>query len=390
VDAGRDGGRTRFSQAADAMENIETADDLGRSLRRLLRRARDRTGRKVTCRKLAAETGYGHSSINNWLEGRSLPAADRLGDVLVALGATPAEQRALATARDAIEERRRMPPARPSFRGLAAAGQTRPPRQLPWANPRFTGRESEIKALIGLLSPPALASRTGVVLLVGTAGVGKTALAVHVGHTVQDRFPGGSLYVDMRGFARDPRQRMTADEAVTGFLYALGVPVAAMPPDAEARAATYRSELDGRRVLVVVDNAYNTAELLPLLPGSLECAVIVTSRNQLDGLVAAGADVVRIGLLTNGEARELLGRYLGPERVKREPAAVDRLIGLSGRLPLALTVIAARAAALPHLSLAGLAEELAGAPGAPECGEPYCTVREAPAWCAYVSEPVRP
>src|SRR5579859_165432 len=387
---GSDGGRPPFSPAADRIEDIETAEALGRALRRLLRRTRDTTGRKVTCRKLAGETGYGHSSINNWLEGRSLPAADRLEDILIALGATPAEQRALATARDAIEERRRMSLARAPLHGPAAAGKARPPRQLPWANPRFTGRATEIKALSDRLSPTASATETGVVLLIGTAGVGKTALAVHLGHAVQDHFPGGCLYVDMRGFTPDSRHRMTAGEAVTGFLYALGVPPASMPPDAEARVARYRSELDGRCVLVVVDNAYDTAELLPLLPGSPACAVIATSRNQLDGLVAAGADVARLELLTAGEARELLYRYLGSERVNREPAAVDRLIGLSARLPLALTVIAARAAALPRLNLGDLAEELAYSPGAPECTEPYGTVREALAWSyAYVSEPAR-
>jgi tetratricopeptide (TPR) repeat protein/transcriptional regulator with XRE-family HTH domain len=374
------GDRPHLNTSAGAGGGIETIADLGRALRSLQRRARDKTGRSVTCRKLADETGYAPSSISNWLSGRSLPSADRLGDILLSLGATRAEQRALATARDAIEERRQAPSA-------SALRQARPPRQLPWANPKFTGRTTEVKVLSDLLSRPA---PTEVVLIAGTAGVGKTALAVHLGHRIRDHFPDGCLYVDLRGFAPDSRQRMTADEAVTGFLHALGVSPADLPPSAQARAARYRSELDGRRLLVVADNAYDLVELLPLLPGSPGCAAIVTSRNQLDGLVAGGADVVCLELLSVSEARALLRRYLGTERVEQEPAAVDQLIGLSARLPLALTVIAARAAALPRLDLTDLAGELAHCVNAPESGEPYGTVREALTWSyTYVSEPAR-
>lgn len=311
----------------------------------------------MTCRELADITGYGRSSINNWLQGRSLPSADRLGDLLIALGATRHEQHVLATRRDEIEERRADPPPPTPQLTLLPGGPR--PQQLPWPNPKFTGRDGEVETLTSLLDQGGSGAGT-VALIAGTAGVGKTALAIHVAHQVRGRFPDGVLYADLRGFGPDERDRLAADNVVTDFLHALGVPPAEIPANTDARAARYRSELAGKRVLVIIDNAYDTAQLLPLLPGNAACAALVTSRNPLDGLVARGADVLQLDFLARAAARQLLSRYLGPERVACEPAAVDELISISARLPLALTIIAARAVRLPHIQLGELAAELTG------------------------------
>jgi tetratricopeptide (TPR) repeat protein len=192
----------------------------------------------------------------------------------------------------------------------------------------------------------------------GTAGVGKTTLAVRWAHRVAARFPDGQLYVNLRGF--DPGGlALEPSEAIRGFLEAFGVPVARIPVDLGAQAGLYRSVLAGRRVLVVLDNARDVEQVRPLLPGSPGCAVIVTSRSHLTGLVAAdGAYGLTLGLLPAADARDLLARRLGPARVTREPAAVDEIIAGCARLPLALTVAAAGAAASPDFPLAVFAAEL--------------------------------
>src|SRR5262249_52223542 len=192
----------------------------------------------------------------------------------------------------------------------------------------------------------------------GTAGVGKTALAVYWAHRVADRFPDGQLHVNLRGF--DPSgQVMAPAEAGRRFLDALQVPPERVPVDLDAQAALYRSQLAGRRMLVVLDNARDTAQVRPLLPGAPTCLVVVTSRNQLTGLVATdGAHPVTLDLLTDDEARQLLAQRLGADRVAAEPAAVEQIITRCAHLPLALALVAARAAIRPHAGLRVLAEEL--------------------------------
>jgi tetratricopeptide (TPR) repeat protein len=186
-------------------------------------------------------------------------------------------------------------------------------------------------------------------------------LAVHWAHRVAGRFPDGQLYVNLRGF--DPvGSPMDPAEAVRGFLEALGVPADRVPAGVAEQVGRYRSLLAGRRVLVVLDNARDSEQVRPLLPGSSGCVVVVTSRDQLAGLVATdGARPVRLDLLSLVEARQLVERRLGPERVGAEPAAVDAIVAGCARLPLALAVVAARAAMYPDFSLRALAAQLRAA-----------------------------
>jgi DNA-binding SARP family transcriptional activator/tetratricopeptide (TPR) repeat protein len=228
------------------------------------------------------------------------------------------------------------------------------PAQLPAAVPSFVGRAAELSTLSALL-PTA---DVGIVAVSGTAGVGKTALALHWAKQITDRFPDGQLYVNLRGF--DPSSPpIDPAKALHGFLAALGVTAARIPSDPDGRAGLFRSVLAGKRVLVVLDNARNVDQVRPLLPGSPGCLVVVTSRNPLTPLVVTeGAHPVVLGLLSPAEAREMLARRLGRQRLAAEPAAAAEIIDRCALLPLALAIAAARAAVQPGLPLAALAGQL--------------------------------
>ncbi len=230
------------------------------------------------------------------------------------------------------------------------------PRQLPPAVAGFAGRAGELEALTSLLEDAARPSGTVVISAIdGTAGIGKTALAVQWAHQVAGRFPDGQLYVNLRGF--DPAgPPVTPAEAVRGFLDAFEGPAARNPVSLDAEAARYRSLLAGRRVLVVLDNARDTSQVWPLLPGSPGCCVVVTSRNRLTSLIADGARPLTVDLLTDTDARQLLARRVGTDRVAAQPQAVQQIIARCARLPLALSIVAARAAARPDFPLTALAE----------------------------------
>ncbi|HZM84212.1 MAG TPA: tetratricopeptide repeat protein [Candidatus Limnocylindrales bacterium] len=229
------------------------------------------------------------------------------------------------------------------------------PAQLPLDVAGFAGREAELNRLDRVMNGGGSALPIGVI--VGTAGVGKTALAVHWAHLVAGRFPDGQLYVNLRGF--DPGAATASTEAVRGLLDAFGVPPQRIPATLDAQAGLYRSLMAGRRVLVVLDNARDEDQVRPLLPGTPECMVVVTSRNELSGLVSAeGAHPLTLDVLAPDEARQLLANRLGPDPVAAEPEAVDDIIRQCARLPLALVIAAARGATRPHLSLAELAVQL--------------------------------
>ncbi|HEX3489560.1 MAG TPA: BTAD domain-containing putative transcriptional regulator [Streptosporangiaceae bacterium] len=241
------------------------------------------------------------------------------------------------------------------------ARRTITPRELPGPVPHFVGRESALAALTALL-PTDVDTKTPEAVVIsaigGTAGVGKTALAVHWAHRVAARFPDGQLYVNLRGF--DPGLApVPPGDAIQGFLEALGVPADQQPAGLEARRGLYRSQLASRRMLILLDNARDTAQVRPLLPGGTGNLVLVTSRHQLTGLVAAEAAApITLDVLTDAEAREMLRGRLGSLRIKAEPAAVTKLIEVSALLPLALSIVAARAAQRPWSPLAALATEL--------------------------------
>ena len=276
----------------------------------------------------------------------------------------------------------------PDDAGAPVPGERAVPRQLPAGVGFFAGRKGELKALDELLSVPGDPGWPGTVVVAavgGMAGVGKTALAVHWARTVADRFPDGQLYVDLRGY--DPDSTPVTSTVVTGwFLAALGVPPPAIPADAQARAGLYRSVLADRRVLIVLDNARDAAQVRPLLAGGSGCLVVVTSRSSLAGLAATdGARLVRLGVLDEQEAMRLLAARLGPERTASEPAAVADLIRLCSGLPLALAVMAARAAESPDLPLAVQAAALASEPSrldALDSSDEATSVRAVFSWSA--------
>ncbi|MEU7625082.1 BTAD domain-containing putative transcriptional regulator [Streptomyces hygroscopicus] len=258
----------------------------------------------------------------------------------------------------------RTDPVAPVQPGDPAAPATAPavrPAQLPPDLPAFSGRQAEL-AGVGALLPEGADTGSPAPLVIsaidGMAGVGKTTLAVHWAHRVAHRFPDGQLYANLRGF--DPTgSTMSPNEALRSFLHALGVPPSRVPTGLDAKTALYRSLLAGRRTLVLLDNALDSAHVRPLLPGAPGCLTIVTSRNQLHGLIAGeGARPLTLGPLSPAESHEALVRRLGTDRVAAEPRAVATIVRLCGRLPLALAVVAARAATRPSFPLSSVAAEL--------------------------------
>ncbi len=237
------------------------------------------------------------------------------------------------------------------------------PRELPGDVGAFTGRTAELAELDRILvggqrdqGGKAKATAAVISAVSGTAGVGKTALAVHWAHRAAAEFPGGQLYVNLRG--HDPDRPVTAAGALAGFLRSLGAPDPDIPNGETERAARYRSLLADRRLLIVLDNAGSVEQVRPLLPGSSHCAVVVTSRDSLVGLVARdGARRLDLDLLPLADAVALLRELIGG-RVDREPVAAVTLAGQCARLPLALRVAAELAAARPRVSLASLVTEL--------------------------------
>ncbi|HEY2671665.1 MAG TPA: BTAD domain-containing putative transcriptional regulator, partial [Rugosimonospora sp.] len=265
---------------------------------------------------------------------------------------------------DAVAGRLPAPaPARaPAPGGLPARAAQEPPirvpRQLPAAPPWFTGRASELSVLTKSLAVYTGGETVPILAIGGAGGVGKTWLALRWAHQNLDRFPDGQLYVNLRGF--DPSGQPTAPAtAVRGFLDALGAAPATIPADPDAQFGLYRSLVAGRQMLIVLDNARDTGQIADLLPGSATCAVIVTSRDRLTGLVSRhGADCLSLDVLDEVDSRELLVRRLGIQRLAEEPDAVASLLAGCGGLPLALGIAAARAVMQPVAGLAVIAGEL--------------------------------
>ncbi|MFE7194668.1 ATP-binding protein [Kitasatospora sp. NPDC057541] len=229
------------------------------------------------------------------------------------------------------------------------------PRQLPTDVRGFVNRAAEQKAMDRLLAeqPPA----AQVLVVTGTAGVGKTSLALHWAHAVRGHFPDGQLYANLRGY--DPQEPASSAQVLERFLRALAVPAAAIPTDPEALESTYRSLVAGRRMLIVLDNASRAAQVRPLLPGAPGCLVVVTSRHRLSGLgVREGARHLTLDVLAEHDAVELLRAVTADYRSGDDPSELVQLARLCARLPLALRIAAERAAGRPRMLLNDLIQDL--------------------------------
>ena len=379
----------------------------------LLRLARLRAGR--TQERLAEEAGLSARTIRRLEAGRSAnPVLETVRRIADALGLQPAEREALLSA--ALHGMYGMygAPAEDQDDARGAGGDTvgsggpggagcddgggpaqaasvtaRVPRELPAAPGGFVGRGAELAALDLAMG----ADEGGAVVVsaaTGGGGIGKTWLALVWAHRNADRFPDGQLFCDLRGYAPNTRP-IEPSEALRGFLDALGVAPDAVPLDVDARAKLYRTLLAGRRMLVVLDNGRDTAQVAPLLTGGDSCRVIVTSRDRLAGLVAGhNARPLPLGTLDEARAWELLAARLGEDRLVGEPEAAMEILACCGGLPLALAVVAARAAVHPDQPLARLAAELrdtAGRLDALDAGDPVANVPATLLWTLHAVEP---
>ncbi|MEU1882589.1 BTAD domain-containing putative transcriptional regulator [Streptosporangium sp. NPDC020072] len=230
------------------------------------------------------------------------------------------------------------------------------PRQLRPDTPGFAGRRTELAALDLLLGKDVPTTGPRIVSLQGTAGSGKTALAVHWAHRISDRFPDGQLYLDLHGYGPEPP--VDPAKALETLLRALGTPAGRIPAGLDERSALFRTLLSGRRTLLMLDNAGSSEQVRPLIPGS-GGVVVVTSRNQLRGLVVEyGARRVVLDQMSEREATELLAGVLGRDRVAAAPEAVAEAVERCARLPLALRIFAERAARFPAVPLGRLVADL--------------------------------
>jgi tetratricopeptide (TPR) repeat protein len=322
---------------------------------------------RLSQQELAERSGLSVRAISN-LEGgyTRRPYQNSVQRLADALGLSAAARREFAAAAErrlgrlaqALTEPRESA-RQPADEAVAESESGRPPahvvpRQLPPPVAAFVGREDVLAELTRLADRST--ETAGIVVISGTAGVGKTAVAVRWAHQVAEGFPDGQLYVDLRGYGAD--RPMPATDALAGFLRALGVAGPDIPAEAEERAALFRSRTAGRRMLVLLDNAGRVEQVRPLLPGGTGCVVAATSRDSLAGLVARdGAVRVELDVLAPGEAAGLLRALVG-DRVNEDPGAAATLADRCCRLPLALRVAAELAAERPARSLAGLAAEL--------------------------------
>ncbi|GLZ76899.1 hypothetical protein Afil01_17060 [Actinorhabdospora filicis] len=322
---------------------VATSADLARELRLLKVWAGD-----PSLRTLARRIGVPASTLSDALgETRPLPRLPVLRAIVEALTDAPVDlweaawRRARATGLGAPETTVAAPVV---------------PRQLPPATSGFVGRDGLLRRLDDLLDPETRPPAAILSALTGSGGVGKTALAVHWGHTVADRFPDGQLYVDLAGFG--PGGPREATEVHGLFLRGLGVPASEIPADPDARLALYRSSTAGRALLVVLDNAATPEQVRPLLPTGRGCFTVVTTRHAFTGLRARdGAVRLYVDLLTHDEALALLAELVG-ERATAEPEAALAFVTACSRLPLAIRVAAQHAADRPGETLAALVADL--------------------------------
>ena len=239
---------------------------------------------------------------------------------------------------------------------VTAADPAAEPAQLPADTADFTGRDEQVKLVCDLLATAPGEGRPGAVVIsavAGMGGIGKTALAVHAAHRLRDRFPEGQLFVSLQGASSPLRPA----DVLARLLRDLGVPAGAIPADEAERAARYRTLIASRRMLIVLDDARDAAQVRPLLPGTAGCAVIVTSRSTLPSL--PGATLLDLEVLDPDEAHALFSAIIGPTRAAAEPDATASVLASCAGLPLAVRIAASRLASRPGWSIAHLAARLA-------------------------------
>jgi tetratricopeptide (TPR) repeat protein/transcriptional regulator with XRE-family HTH domain len=349
----------------------------------------------LTQEELARRAGISVRTISDLERGQTTRpyrrSARLIADALALSGQVRNEFLIAAGGHPGIRTSDRSSPGRepgPGKREPGPSGAGQPgvvvPRQLPGDQWRFTGRTNELRYLDALADHHDDGEHwPRLVVISGAPGVGKTALAVHWAHQVTGRFPHGQLYVNLRGF--DPSAAPVSSEAaLRTLLDALDVPQSRIPASLDAQAGLYRSLLAGRQFLIVLDNAFDAAQVRSLLPGSATCLAIVTSRSELTSLVAAdGAQLMTLDVFTDDEALEMVASRLGRERVSRERHAAQEMIGLCARLPLALGIAVARAAVRPGFPLTVLVNELKDAGSrldALEADESATSVRTVFSW----------
>jgi tetratricopeptide (TPR) repeat protein len=301
-------------------------------------------------REIAKEVGCSHTTISVALCEPRVPKWGVLELIIEALGGDTLRFHALWMAASRTGHTPPVPASEARLGGLAV------PRDLPPDVSAFTGRAHQLTILDGLLEGAGAAPAVVIGAVSGTAGVGKTALAVHWAHRVTHRFPDGQLYVDLRGY--DPDKPVQPAQALEAFLRELGVAGSAIPTEVAERTARYRTLVAGRRMLVLLDNARSVDQVRDLLPGTPSCFVVITSRDMLPALVARhGAVRINLDLLPLDEALALLRRLIGA-RADTAPGAVTLLAQRCARLPLALRIAAEIAVARPTATLAELVAEL--------------------------------
>jgi tetratricopeptide (TPR) repeat protein len=368
-----------------------------------LRRLRRQAGEPSLNRVVALAAGMSHplarSTISDKLNARSLPEWEFVASYVTAC-AVHAQRSGIPLPAEAVDLKRwaalhlrmlRTVDSAHANGRLAASvraelerradGEVMVPRQLPPAPRHFLGRAVQLAALDRLAAGVDPPPQAVICAIGGTAGIGKTTLAVHWAHSVADRFPDGQLYANLRGFG--PESPVPASDVVQGFLEAFGVPPEEIPTSQEGQVGLYRSLLAGKRILVLLDNARDAEQIRPLLAGSAGCVIVVTSRNRLSSLVAVeGAHSLSLDLLTRPETRAMLAERIGADRVAAEPEAVDRIAAACAGLPLVTAIVAARVATHPEFPLAELANELSGAGGldAFASGDQALDVRTVMSW----------
>jgi transcriptional regulator with XRE-family HTH domain/tetratricopeptide (TPR) repeat protein len=312
------------------------------SLSEVLRAFRARAG--LTQAALAEKAGLSEQAISVLERGtRSRPRMDTIRSLTKALDLTPAEaDQFLSVARGKSHAAKA---SEPTVLPSAVTDPVPVPWQLPPAARDFTGRAAQIDAILSVLRNPvgSGSASVGLVAVTGMGGIGKTTLAVQAAHRLADSYPDGHLYLNLRGYG--PGAALTTSDAQRHLLRSLGLDVRLIPEDVEEAAAVLRSQLAGRRVLMLLDNAGDSADVLPLLPGSAGSAAIITSRGSLVSL--PGARQVHLDALSESESIELLGGVIGPARVAAEPDATGVLARYTGRLPLAIRLIGGRLATRP-------------------------------------------